>query len=65
MTDYLEFEYKKQTITCPYPEGQGGLGYEGHVIYGVSKNQKDTVVVNVKKHYFNHMEVIKEIKFEE
>ena len=64
MTDYPEFDYKKKTITCPYPEGPGGLPYLGQIIYGVSKKQKDTVVVNGKKHLFNHIEKIKEIKFE-
>lgn len=64
MTDYPEFDYKNKIITCPFPEGPGGLGYEGQVIYGVSKKQKDTVVVNGKKHLFNHMEVIEEIKFD-
>lgn len=64
MTDYPEFDFKKKTITCPYPEGPGGLPYLGQIIYGVSKKQKDTVVVNGKKHLFNHIEKIKEIKFE-
>ena len=63
MTDYPEFDSKKKTIDCPYPEGPGGFGYIGRTIYGVSKKQKDTVVVNGKKHLFNHMEVIEEIKF--
>ena len=39
--------------------------WDGRTIYGVSKKHKDTVVVNGKKHLFNHMEVIKEIKFDE
>lgn len=64
MTDYPEFDFKKKTITCPYPEGPGGLPYLGQIIYGVSKKQKDTVVVNGKKLFFNHMEVIEEIKFD-
>jgi len=63
MTDYPEFDYKKKTISCPYPEGE--LTWAGRTIYGISKTRKDTVVVNGKKHLFNHMEVIKEIKFEE
>ena len=62
MTDYPEFNYKKKTISCPYPEGE--LTWAGRTIYGVSKKQKDTVVVNGKKHLFNHMEVIEEIKFD-
>ena len=61
MTDYPEFDYKKKTIDCPYPEGE--LKWDGHTIYGVSKKQKDTVVVNGKKHLFNHLEVIGEIKY--
>ena len=64
MTDYPEFDYKKKTISCPYPEGPGGLGYEGRIIYGVSKKQKDTVVVNGREHFFNHIERIREIKYE-
>lgn len=60
MTDYPEFDYKNKTITCPYPEGPGGLGYEGQVIFGISKKQKDTVVVNGRKHLFNHIEMIKD-----
>ena len=64
MTDYPEFDCKKKTIDCPYPEGTGGLGYIGRTIYGVSKKQKDTVVVNGKKHLFNHMEIIEEIKYD-
>lgn len=62
MTDYPEFDYKKKTIECPYPEGE--LKWAGRTIYGVSKKQKDTVVVNGKKHLFNHIEKIKEIKFD-
>ena len=63
MTDYPEFDFKKKTISCPYPEGE--LKWAGRTIYGVSKKHKDTVGVNGKKHLFNHMEVIKEIKFDE
>ena len=64
MTDYPEFDFKKKTITCPYPEGPGGLPYIGQIIYGISKKQKDTVVVNGRRHLFNHIEKIKEIKFD-
>lgn len=63
MTDYPEFDFKKKTISCPYPEGPGGLSYMGRTFYGISKRQKDTVVVNGRKHFFNHMEVIKEEKY--
>jgi hypothetical protein len=63
MTDYPEFDYKKKTISCPYPEGE--LTWDGRTIYGISKTQKDTVVVDGRTHYFNHMEVIKEIKYDE
>lgn len=62
MTDYPEFDYKKKTIDCPYPEGT--IKWEGHNIYGVSKKRKDTVVVNGRKHLFNHIELIREIKFD-
>ena len=61
MTDYPEFDFKKETITCPYPEGD--MKYEGCTILGISTKQMDTVTVNGRKHYFNHMEVIKEIKY--
>lgn len=59
MTDYPEFDYKAKTISCPYPEGET-IG-SGRTVYGVSKTRKDTVVVNGKKHLFNHMEVIEEV----
>lgn len=61
MTDYPEFDFKKKTISCPYPEGE--LTWTGRNVYGVSKKQKDTVIVNGKKHYFNHMKLIKEEKY--
>ena len=64
MTDYPEIDFNKKTISCPYPEGPGGLPYEGRIIYGISKKQKDIVTVNGRKHYFNQMEVIKEIKYD-
>ena len=60
MTDYPEFDYKKKTISCPYPEGE--LKWIGRTVYGISKRRKDTVVVNGMKHLFNHMEVIEEMK---
>ena len=61
MTDYPEFDYKKKTISCPYPEGE--LKWDGRTIYGISKTRKDTVAFNGKKYLFNHMEVIKEMNF--
>ena len=61
LTDYPKFDLKKKTISCPYPEGE--IKYDGCTIYGVGKKQKDTVTVNGRKHLFNHMEVIKEIKY--
>ena len=64
MTDYPDFDYRKKTIDCPYPEGPGGLGFEGHKIYGVSKKQKDTVVINGKQHLFNYMEEIQDVKYD-
>lgn len=63
MTDYPEFDFKKKTIICPYPEGE--LHRTGCSIYGVSKKQKDTIIVNGRKHFFNHIELIKEIKYDE
>ena len=63
MTDYPEFDYKKKTISCPYPEGE--LTWMGRTVYGISKTRMDTVVADGKKHLFNHMEVIEEIKFDE
>ena len=61
MTDYPKFDFKHKTISCPYPEGE--MKYDGRTIYGVSKNKKDIVVVNGRKHFFNHLEPIKEIKY--
>jgi len=61
MTDYPEIDYKKKTISCPYPEGE--MTRAGCTVYGVSKTRKDTVVLNGKKHLFNHMEVIQERRF--
>ena len=63
MTDYPEFDFRKKTISCPYPEGPGGLPFEGRKIYGISKKQKDTVVVNGRRHLFNHIEPISEIEY--
>ena len=63
MTDYPEFDYKKITIECPYPEGE--VKYDGRIIYGVSKTEKDTVVVNGHEYYFNHLEQIEHIKYDE
>lgn len=62
MTDYPEFDFEKKTIDCHYPEGE--MKWDGRTIFGVSKTRKDTIVVNGKEHYFNHLEVIEEIKFE-
>ena len=62
MTDYPEFDFEKKIIDCPYPEGE--MKWDGRTIYGVSKARKDTIVVNGKEHFFNHLEVIEEIKFE-
>lgn len=64
MTDYPEFDFDRRTISCPYPEGPGGLGYNGRKIYGISKTRKDTVVVNNRKHSFNHIEAMKEEKYD-
>ena len=61
MTNYPEVDSSKKTISCPYPEGE--MKYEGCKVYGVSKKQKDTVTVNGRKHFFNHLELIKEIKY--
>lgn len=63
MTDYPEFDYKKKTIECPYPEGE--IKYDGRMIYGISKTEKDTVVVNGHEYYFNHLEQIEHIKYDE
>lgn len=61
MTDYPEFDYANKTICFLYPEGEPQR--IGQIIYGVSMKQKDTIVVNGKKHYFNHLDVIKEDKY--
>jgi len=60
MTNYPEFDFKKKTILCPYPEGQ--LELEGWIKYGVSKRMKDTIVVNGKKYLFNHIERKKKMR---
>ncbi len=54
MTDYPEFDFEKKTIDCHYPEGE--MKWDGRTIFGVSKTRKDTIVVNGKEHYFNHLE---------
>ncbi len=64
MTDYPEFDFKKKTITCIIPEGAVGEQCV-ELTYGISKTQKDTIVVNGRKHLFNHIEKIKEIKYDE
>ena len=61
MTDYPVFDYKLKTVSCPYPEGE--IKYDGCIIYGISKNQKDTIIMNGHKHIFNHIEIIKEEKY--
>ena len=63
MTDYPEFDYNQKTISCTYPEGNGGYPYVGRITYGVSKTEKDTVIVNGKKHFFNHIEPVEEIVY--
>lgn len=55
MTDYPQLDYKRRTISCPYPEGE--LTYMGRKTYGVSKKRKDTVIVNGRKHFYNHIEL--------
>ena len=55
MTDYPEFDYQQKTISCPYPEGE--LKYKGYKRYGISKQEKDTVVVNGREYYYNHIEL--------
>ncbi|MBP3833068.1 MAG: hypothetical protein ILA03_03815 [Bacteroidaceae bacterium] len=62
MTDYPEFDFEKKTIDCPYPEGE--MKWDGRTIYGVSMTKKDTIVVEGKEHYFNHLDAIEEVKFE-
>ena len=37
---------------------------DGRTIYGVSMTKKDTVAVNGKEHYFNHLDAIEEVKIE-
>ena len=61
MSDEIKIDCVQKTISCPYPEEERYPW--GYVIYGISKKQKDTVVVNGKKHLFNHLEVIGEIKY--
>ena len=40
------------------------MKWDGRTIYGVSMTKKDTVAVNGKDHYFNHLEAIEEVRFE-
>ena len=61
MTDYPEFDFKHNTITCSFPEGE--LKYEEQTVYGISDRKKDTIVVNGVKHYFNHIEQQKRVSF--
>lgn len=61
MTDYPEFDFKTKTISCPYPEGS--MRYDGITTYGVSKTQKDVILVNGKKHYLNKIVIIRDKKF--
>lgn len=51
MTDYPRFDYRKKTICCPYPEGE--LSYKDSTRYGISKTEKEVVIVDGRKHYFN------------
>lgn len=61
MTDYPWFDYKHKTISCAYPEGE--LEWIGQKVYAVSRKRKDKVIVNGKRHYFNHMVMIKDEKY--
>lgn len=61
MTDYPEFNFNDKTISCPYPEGE--LKQTGRIVYGISREHKDTVVVNGRNHFFNHLEPIKDETF--
>ena len=65
MTDYPEFDKRTKTISCPSPEGTGAFPYAERVIYGISKKEKDTVLIHDSKYYFNHMEVVKRIKYDD
>ena len=40
------------------------MKWDGHTIYGVSMIKKDTIVVEGKERYFNHLDAIEEVKFE-
>lgn len=61
MTDYPWFDYKHKTISCVYPEGE--LNTTGVKVYAISRKKKDKVIVNGKRHYFNHMVLIKDEKY--
>ena len=63
LTDYPEFDFKKKTIDCPVPEGS--WKYDCRIIYGVSKKKKDIIKVNGREHYFNHIEEVRRIVFDE
>lgn len=51
----------KKNISCVYPEGE--LNTTGVKVYAVSRKKKDKVIVNGKRHYFNHMVLIKDEKY--
>lgn len=61
MTDYPMFDYKHKKILCVYPEGD--LEWIGQKVYAVSRKRKDIVTVNGKRHYFNHLEIVKNEKY--
>lgn len=46
--------FKKESKTNPSNQ-------TGFTVYGVSKKQKDAVVVKGRKYFFNHIGVIEEI----
>lgn len=61
LSDYVEFDDDKKTIISPYPEGD--MKYSGCCIYGIGST-KDTVMVNGRTYLFNHIELVREERFD-
>lgn len=56
----LWFDYEQKRIYRPYPEGES---WQGVKVYTISRKKKDIVTIAGRKHYFNHLELIKDEKY--
>lgn len=61
MTDVPIFDYRKKTVTCPYPEGE--FKRIGQKVYAVSRKKKDIIKINGRNHYFNHLVLVRDEKY--